>query len=167
MLVVLVAAGMVMGSTPACSSAEPSTSTRSRLCLWDKLIYAGFVLALLVLAMTGLGTMLFGHPPMSGWFLMLHATAAPSFAIFSALLALVWADRSRPNCTTSPFAFVQRALFWLVLIAALVVILSAVIPMTPIFGTAGQHLLYEIHRFGSLVLFILVVLHGIGFAMRK
>lgn len=166
-LVVLVAAGMVLGSASTGAAAEPSTSRCSRLCLWDKLVYTGFVLALLVLALTGLGTMLTGRAPMSGWMLMLHCTAAPGFAVFAGLLALSWADRSRPNCDASPFAFVQRAIFWLVLIALLVVILSAVIPMTPVFGTAGQHLLYEIHRFGSLVLFILVVLHGLGFLARK
>ena len=166
-LIVLVAAAMTLGSTAVGGEPATSTSTRSRLCLWDKLIYAAFWASLLVLALTGLGTMLTGQAPMSKWILMLHATAAPGFAVCTTLLALIWADRSRLNCTSGPFAMAQRTIFWLVLMAALVVILTAVLPMTPIFGTPGQHLLYEIHRYASLVLFVLVVLHGAGFLVKK
>lgn len=168
MLIVLVAAGMVLGTATLGSSTEPTTSTpRSRLCTWDKLIYAGFLASLAILALTGLGTMLTGRSPMSRWGLMLHATAAPGFAICTTLLALIWADRSRPNCMSSPFAFFQRTTFWLLIIAALVSILSAVLPMTPILGTAGQHLFHETHRYSSLVLFILVVVHGLGFLVAR
>jgi hypothetical protein len=166
-LIVLIAAGMVLGTTSTCAAAEPSTSARPRLCFWDKLIYAGFLGSLLILALTGLGVMLTGRSPISGWGLMLHCTAAPAFAVFSAVLVLVWADRSRLNREDGPFAFVQRTLFWLMIISMLVVILSAVIPMTPILGTTGQHTLYETHRYSSLVLFILVVLHGAGFVVRR
>lgn len=166
-LVVLAAAAVTLGSTAVGDSPQPASPARPRLCLWDKLIYAGFGASLLVLALTGLGTMLTGRAPMSEWVLMLHATAAPGFAVCTTLLALIWADRSRLNCTSGPFAMAQRTIFWLVLMAALVVILTAVLPMTPIFGTPGQHLLYEIHRYSSLVLFILVVLHGAGFLVKK
>ena len=52
-----------------------------------------------------------------------------------------------------------QALFWVILLCGLVVMLSGVVPMTPVFGTRGQHLLYLTHRYSAIVLTIAVILH--------
>jgi cytochrome b561 len=77
-------------------------------------------------------------------------------------------DRCRFGAgVASPFGALQKSLFWLILLATLAVILSAVFPMTPLFGTHGQELLYKTHQYSSLLLAILAVVHAAGFAIRK
>ena len=46
--------------------------------------------------------------------------------------------------------------------AGLVVILSGVLPMTPIFGTHGQHFLYLVHRYSGIVVAVVAVLHALS-----
>jgi hypothetical protein len=58
-------------------------------------------------------------------------------------------------------------MLWVVLLAGLVVTLSGVVPMTPLFGTKGQHILYLTHRYGAMVLTAAVLLHLPLLARRK
>jgi hypothetical protein len=53
-------------------------------------------------------------------------------------------------------------LFCLTLACGLVVLLSGVLPMTPLFGTRGQHLLYLTHRYSGIGLAAAVGLHWLG-----
>jgi cytochrome b subunit of formate dehydrogenase len=123
-----------------------------------KLSYAVMCLAGILLAITGIGTFAFGKPPMTHWVLMAHVAAAPVFALGLAAVALTgsafFAGRSDP-----PLSCAAKALFWLVLLCGLVVLLSGVVPMTPVFGTRGQHLLYLTHRYAGIVLAVAVALH--------
>ena len=112
-----------------------------------------------LLAVTGIGTFLLGKAPMTHWVLMAHASAAPLFAIGIALVALTWAEPSRFGASGSTQGCLSKVLLWLILICGLVVILSGVVPMTPVFGTHGQHLLYLTHRYSAMVLSGAVVLH--------
>ena len=131
----------------------------SRVSGWGRLGYAALVLSAVALAATGIGTFLLGKAPMTHWVLMAHASAAPLFAIGLALVALTWSERSRFGATSSTQSRVGKALLWLILASGLIVILSGVVPMTPIFGTPGQHFLYLTHRYGAMVLAAAVVLH--------
>lgn len=123
-----------------------------------KLAYAAVLVSLVVLAATGLGTWVLGRAPMTHWVLMLHVSATPLFAVGLGLLALLWAGHSRFDGDSSQQSCVAKTLFWLILISGLVVILSGVVPMTPLFGTHGQHLLYLTHRYSAMVLTAAVVL---------
>src|SRR5436309_13611299 len=98
--------------------------------------------AVLALALTGIGTFALGKAPMTGWVLMLHVAIAPLFALALAALSITWADGARFGAAGSPQSNVSKALLWLILLCGVVVILSAVVPMTPLFGSGGQHALY-------------------------
>jgi cytochrome b subunit of formate dehydrogenase len=123
-------------------------------------------LASLFLAATGIGTFALGAPPMTHWVLMAHVAVAPLFALSLAAVALTWADLCRGGAV-SPLNASAKALFWVILMAGLVVILSGVVPMTPLFGTPGQHLLYLTHRYSAIVLTAAVLLHLPLLACRK
>lgn len=152
--VVLALVSLVMNA-PRCSQRVP---------LWQRFIYVLTMLAGAVLALTGLGISVGLGKPMHGWGLMLHASAAPSFAVGLVVVVLCFAHQCRFNDSASPFCTWQKFLFWVMTAAGLVVILSAVIPMTPLFGTHGQHFLLDAHRYSSLVLAMAVIAQAGRFA---
>ena len=133
----------------------------------ENLAYAAMLAGGIVLAGTGIGTFGLGKAPMNGWLLIAHVSAAPLFAIGLMLVALTWAEGSRFGGAGSGQGFVSKGLLWLILVCGLVVILSAVIPMTPLFGTSGQHTLYLTHRYSAIVLTAAVVWHFAAVRSRR
>ena len=123
------------------------------------------LIAVVALGATGIGTFLIGSPPMTHWMLMLHVSFAPLFAIGLALVSLTWAAR----CVRSgaELGCAAKGLFWLILIAGLLVMLSGIVPMTPVFGTDGERAMYFLHRYSAIVLAVLVLLHLITLSRRK
>ena len=130
-----------------------------RVSALGKLAYAVMILAVLVLSLTGILTFVTGHAPMTHWILMLHVSAAPVFAIALAFVALTWSDRSRLRDARTPYSNVTKALLWFILACGLLVILTGVLPMTPLYGTDGQHFLYLTHRYSGITLACAVILH--------
>jgi len=142
-----------------------------------KLVYLLALLCFLVLLVTGFCPRLFLGKPISGYWLMLHATAAPVFAACLAVLAVMWADNCRLNKNYWPW--LQRILqrqtkntdipekhelsrklaFWIIMFLALPVILCIVLSMFPLFGTAWQKLLAQLHRYCALALALVVIVH--------
>jgi len=121
-----------------------------------------------------------GH--LSGLLLIFHVTIAPLFCISLALFALLWAQTSRfTNDDTrllkdKSFARIfsdgqlsrawEKVIFWLFLIFALPAILSIILSMYPLFGSQGQEILLQTHRYTTLILFILAVVHSIAVLRR-
>jgi hypothetical protein len=123
-----------------------------------KFSYAVVCAAALVLAATGLGTFALGKAPMTHWVLMAHVAVAPLFALGLAAVALTWSGLGRGG-VESPLSGLAKTMLWVVLLAGLAVTLSGVVPMTPLLGTPGQHLLYLTHRYSAMVLTVAVLLH--------
>ena len=154
---------------------EQRVSLLSRL---KKLVYLLALLCFVVLAITGFYPVLVLGEHISGYFLMLHATAAPVFAGCLAVLALSWAQQCRfsrtdwqgvKNLITRRLASAvslpegvglgQKIAFWLIVLLALPLILSIVLSMFPLFGTAGQHFLLDTHRYGALLFALVAIIH--------
>jgi len=112
--------------------------------------YILMLLGVIGLAVTGLGSILFTKG-ITGWVLMLHVACAPVFAVGLAWVALTWSGHAP--------AGVVGLLFWLILAGGLVVILSGVLPMTPLCGTDGQRTLVSVHLYSAILLTVVVVLH--------
>jgi hypothetical protein len=127
----------------------------------EKGIYAIMFLGLLVAMVTGLGSAIVrGH--MSGWALMIHVGLAPAFMLGMAGVAVTMADRCRfvGDRSGTTYGSWENFLFWLMLASTVVAILSAVLPMTPVFGTYGQHASLNVHRYTSLIAAVAVILHA-------
>jgi hypothetical protein len=120
-----------------------------------KLICAITFLSSFVLIITG-----FFHPlvlsrTISGYWLMLHVTAAAVFVCCLTLFALMYAEE---NLLKKP-AVLRAMTFWLILLLALPLILSIILSMFPLFGTHHQELLAEIHRYSALSIAIIIIIH--------
>jgi hypothetical protein len=129
--------------------------------------YALMFGGLITLAISGIGSFIAGKVPMAHWILMLHVGAAPFFAVGLALVALTWSGPSSFAADAPAQSCKAKLLFWLMLICGLVVVLTGVLPMTPIFGTPGQDTLYLTHRYSSIVLTGIVGLHLLSLGRAK
>jgi len=143
-----------------------------------KLIYLLALLCFVILLITGFYPVLVHGEHLSGYLLMLHATFAPVFAGCLAVLAVMWAHNCRFNRGDWPWlqriihreiasneavaekkGLVQKICFWLIVVLALPVILSIVLSMFPLFGTKGQDFLLNMHRYSTLLLALIAIVH--------
>lgn len=147
-----------------------------------KLVYLLALLCFVVLAVTGFYPTIILGEHISGYLVMVHATFAPVFAICLAVLAVMWARNCRfthsdwpwfqrivqrvtlvkstgeeTHCKSSGLG--QKVAFWLIIFLALPLILSIVLSMFPLFGTHGQELLLNVHRYTALVFALVGIVH--------
>jgi len=147
-----------------------------------KLVCLLALLCFLVLVVTSFFPVLILKETIHGYWLILHATFAPVFAICLAVLAVMYAGncrfgkndwpwltrliervtfvKSSSEETVSEFPGLwQKITFWLIVILALPLILSIILSMFSLFGTHWQELLLDIHRWTALVFAIIVIIH--------
>lgn len=142
--------------SPTASGSEvPALGMGARLAYF--LMLAGLV----PVALTGIGTFVLGKAPMTQWTLMAHVGSSPAFAVGLALVALTWPAK---EARYGPFSW---CLFRLMLLSGLVVILSGVLPMTPLLGTEGQHFLYFTHRYAGITTAVLSGLHLLSLRPKR
>ncbi|RPH36253.1 hypothetical protein EHM92_04830 [bacterium] len=140
------------------------------------LFYLLTLVLFMVLAITGfIPVVLFGGH-LTGVLLLVHATAAPLFALSLALLSLLWAHRQRfteenwntvRNLTARRQVepdrlqeVVRKACFWLIMAFSLPLILSIILGVFPLFGTEGQEALVLLHGISALLLTITAIIHS-------
>ena len=142
-----------------------------------KLVYLLALLCFVVLLVTGFFPRLILHKPISGYWLMVHATFSPIFAVCLAILAVMWAHNCRFDKNYWPWLqkilqrqtpempagqqheLAQKVAFWIIIFLALPLILSPVLSMFPFFGTHWQELLALLHRYTALLLALVVIVH--------
>ncbi len=142
-----------------------------------KLVFLLAMVCFAVLVITGFTPIIFVGKSITGWWLMIHATAAPVFAACIAALAVLWADKNRldknywpwlnrallrqPKSTAPPeeFELVLKISFWAVLLLSLPMILSAILGTFPLFDTYGQGILLQLHRYSTLLLSLFAIIY--------
>jgi len=143
-----------------------------------KLAAAVWLICLVVLSATGFGPWLVLHKRLTGYWLMVHVTFAPVFALCTAVLAVMYAHnlsfdkkdwlfllrifrRRNANKETvgNGSVIVMKVCFWLICVSALPLFLSSVLSMFPLFGTEGQEILFQTHRYSALLLSLAAILH--------
>ncbi len=145
--------------------------------LLKKLAYILALICFVVLLVTGFGPRLILGKSLSGYWVMAHVTFAPVFALCVAALAVIWSHSCRFDksdyqallyliqrhtqkdtlCEISEL--IMKICFWLILIVALPLILSIVLSMFGLFGTAGQKFLFHLHRYSALLLALAAIVH--------
>jgi hypothetical protein len=159
---------------------EAKAAPRRPLGRWQRLLYAVTILSLLVLVFTGFWPAVRGEP-LRGWLLMIHNSAAPAFAIGLLVLAFLWAERRPARLVESPvatgapgatasatgFGRGQRFVFWAAALLATTLVLTMMFSMVQIFGTPGQELLFEIHRYSALAMVLVAMVHGYLVALAR
>jgi cytochrome b subunit of formate dehydrogenase len=143
-----------------------------------KLLYLLAMLCVVVLAVTGFYPVLILGEHISGYLLMIHVTAGGVFAACLVLLAFTFAhshsfdDKDWPWLTSlvrrelqksqllpESSDLVRKVCFWLLIILALPLMLSVVLSMFPLFGTAEQLLLADTHRYSTLAFAVVAIIH--------
>jgi len=131
-----------------------------RLLRIERLLYALFLLAVAIQAVSSFGMILVGER-MHHWMLVLHMSAAGVFAVTLTVLAVLWAEQSSfARDAAGRFYPGEKIAFWLTVLAGLSTILSAMLGMMSWFGSDGQIVLLRIHRYSALSLLIFAVFHG-------
>ncbi len=127
---------------------------------WEWLVYSGTVVSVAVLGVTSFVAMIrFGA--LGGWWLFIHMFGAGVFTVVLPVLALTWCEANRfarPSQVAgaegqeqpSRFLRLAKAMFWVILAAGLLVTGTMLLSMLPVFGTEGQELLLDIHRYAGL-----------------
>lgn len=133
---------------------------------WDRFLLVVLGLPFLVLLITGFRASLFTEARLTGFPLLLHCAAGLGFAVALAAAAFAWAEDCRfgrrvpGRAGASPrFDPVDKALFWLVCVSALASLLAVLVSMAAVFGPPGLRDLYEVHRYGSLLVVCLILIY--------
>lgn len=138
-----------------------------------KLAYLLALLCFVILFVTGFAPRLLYGTELSGLLLMIHVTFAGVFIVCVAFLAVTWAHRFRfgggdLDCLKNVLNLriqsistetCSKLLFWILIFLSLPAALSILLSMFPIFGTHGQEVLFEIHRWSVLVLSLCAFVH--------
>ncbi len=100
---------------------------------------------------------------MRGWMLLLHSSAAGLLIASLTSLIFLWAGGCRiaaePDDSGRAFSAGTKLAFWLAGFAGLAVILSSLLPMTPLFSTHEQERLIQLHRYAGLGLVLALLVH--------
>ena len=138
--------------------------------IFKKLVYFFSLFCFLVLAITGFYPRFILGCALSGYILMIHVIFAGAFACCLALSAILFASQNRfkkEDLSDKKSSLLKKIAFWLILITALPVIISILLMMFPIFGTHGQHVLIDIHRYTSLFLAVIILIHTCLLVFRR
>ena len=133
----------------------------------------------LVQAGTGFWAAVFSGQKMTGYVLMTHVTFGGILAASLVAAVVTWAEdhrfaagdgkwirrlggywTGRDGLPAGRFDAGQKVCFWLTAAIGVVVVVTPPLCMLELFGTGGQEMLYEIHRYCALVLAIVVIKHA-------
>jgi len=148
-----------------------------RFGLLERLVHGVVTLAFCAAAVTGFVPALMGRE-LSGWWLLLHDAAGATFAAFSAVLVVIWADDCLVPCQrvsariargetkgglalsrAARFNTRQKAFFWFVAVCAFFLIGTGLLDVFPVLSEKGQLALVQTHKFFALLLLIAVIAH--------
>jgi len=128
-----------------------------------KLIYFLMLLCFVVLVITGFYPLLILDVPLSSYFLVLHLTFAPIFAVLLSIFILISAHYHR--FTGSDWRWREKtelglkSCFWLMILFSIPLILSIILSMYPIMGTQYQEFLRDVHRLSALLFVMITLIH--------
>ena len=144
-----------------------------------------WLICFVVLSVTGFGPWLILQKRLAGYHLMIHATFAPVFALCTAALAVMYAHymrfdksdgiflsrifrRRKPDekLVGDGFVIVMKLSFWLICVLSVPLFLSSVLSMFRLFGTTGQEILFQTHRYSALFFGFAAVVYTL-LALRK
>ncbi len=144
---------------------------------FEQILRLAVGLSFAVLAITGFGPAVIHHGKLDGYLLMLHCTAAGLFAVSLSVMAVVRADECRlgkhdvawlkqwirkcggfcgklEDMPAGRLDTAEKLTFWSSTALGVVVILSSILNMYPIFSQYGMDVLFQIHRYSTLILLI-------------
>ncbi|MBL7139952.1 MAG: cytochrome b/b6 domain-containing protein [Planctomycetes bacterium] len=153
--------------------------------LWERFLHVVLLATFLVLAVTSFWASIGWGGPMAGYTLMIHTTCGAVFAVAVAAMLVTWAAdhafadhdcqwlkacgccSTRGDLPAGRFNASDKVYFWLAAPLVLVLLLTMLLSMVPVLGTAGQYLMYDLHRWSALVLVIATIWHAYQTTLAK
>ncbi len=146
---------------------------RKRWNLWDVLIYLATIGCVALLALTSL-VEVFRHGELGGWPLFFHMCGAGAFTAVLPLLVLSWAHLNQfhvgpvtGKIFPAKFYWLPKLMFWVIVAGGIVVTITPLVSMLPIFGSDGLRLLLDLHRYSGLVVVLALVFHLYAVAVQR
>jgi len=140
--------------------AKTGLQHRATSCAWVRLVRGGAAVVVLAcvlgLATTGLYSRLVLDTALTGYLLIAHVSLGGAFVAALAVFAVTraWEHWDPPG------RWVRKTAFWLMVIAAIPMVLAVLLNMFPLFGTEWQGYVVEIHRTCGLICTICGVIWG-------
>ncbi len=152
-----------------------------RFSIIERLIHITNLLSFITLGVTGMIAAIGYGSRLTGWLWVIHAFAAPVFALGLTCIIVMWArdacfatyDREwmkyvggylgfgkNRRLPADRFNAGQKALLWIIAALGLAALLSGIGRMFPVFGPVGHELLYQVHRYSALLLIMAVLGHA-------
>lgn len=125
-----------------------------------------------IMVITGFAPLILTGGNLTGILLLIHVAFAPLIALSFAVLVVLFAHSNRFESSDIKIsednegkkrihfkndAFLKIS-FWLIALFSLPAMISIILGMFPIYGTEGQVVLLEIHKYSVLIISILVIL---------
>ncbi len=163
----------LMGLIDKCSRINSkSEQTSENYNLYDWIFCGSFfftILSFIILAVSGFLPVLVTGQQLGGILLIIHVTIAPVFILSITISVLLmvhnmrfnyqdWEtfnNRSVKTWDDAKTILFSKINFWIAFIMVLSAILAIILMMFPFFGTYGQEQLLGIHRYSTLILFLL------------
>ena len=144
--------------------------------LWERLVYLVTLGSVAVLGSTAFFAVLrFGT--LQGWLLFAHMFGAGALVFVLPVLAITWCeascfgDRVRRPAETDKYAerffWFPKVMFWILLASGMVVSLTMLLSMLPLFGTDGLHELLDVHRYSGLLAVVATVFHFYSVLLQR
>ncbi len=147
------------------SPSPPSTTrTAHGLTRFEHLVHAIAAAGFLTQAITGFSSLL-RVGANRGWPLLVHMIGAGVFTAGLTVATLLWAHRCRfgsaPSTPGPRFTAGQKVMFWVYTTLGLAVMLPMLSAMLPVFGSAAQETLVDVHLTAALAFAGTMVLHTV------
>lgn len=127
------------------------------------------ILSFIILAVTGFLQVLVTGQHLGGILLIIHVTIAPVFVLSVTITVLLmvhkmrfnyndletFKNRSAKTWDEAKVNIFKKIDFWMAFTMVIPAILAIILMMFPLFGTYGQEQLLDIHRYSTLILFLL------------
>ena len=155
-----------------------AAARHSRWNWWERLVYLGVLGSVGLLGATAFfGVLRFGA--LHGWLLFAHMFGAGAFVAVLPVVALTWCEANRfvrgraprgalATAGTAPrFFWLPKAMFWILLAGGLVVSLTMLVSMLPLYGTEGLEQLLDLHRYSGLLVVAATVFHFYSVLLQR
>jgi cytochrome b subunit of formate dehydrogenase len=149
-----------------------------RIVLLRKMLYLLTLVFFLLLVFSAYLQILINGGPLTGWFLIIHVTVAPLFAVSLMLTILLWIHKQRFEwqdwftvrqimqqkkfsvLQVNHLQFWNKLNFWIFTIASIPAMISIILQLYPVFDSDGMEYLRQVHRYSTLILFVVLIMHG-------
>lgn len=160
------------------AGSDGARATVRRFSIWERLVHFATASSFVLLAVSGFWPAIAAGDELHGWLWLVHAAAGAVFAVAMVFMTFSWAM----DCRFAPYDWAwvrcfggylggnkhapagrfnagQKVFLWHVAAFGLITIVTGLGLMAPMFDDAVQAIVYEVHRYASLLFLTSILVH--------